>query len=111
MQFFVPNEETRLPFTVSSQIPSLAEVTPNVLRVRDPLEPVIVRGRLSILNEVSIHVLFGRHPVLEVNDLSRVLILVVVPLLFTGLIGVRRLLSCCLSDVFIIILTFISPTG
>jgi hypothetical protein len=53
--------------------------------------------------------LLGRHPVFEVNDLPRVLILVI-PLLINGLIGSGR----CLFDafkVFFIILTFISPTG
>jgi hypothetical protein len=109
VQFFVPNEEARLPFTVSSHIPSLGEVTPKVLGVWDPLKPVIVCGRLSILYKVGIHVLLGRHPVLEVNYLPRVLILVI-PLLLNGLIGSGR----CLFDafkVFFVILTFISPTG
>jgi hypothetical protein len=80
--------------------------------VRDPLKPVIVCGRLSILYKVSIHVLFGRHPVLEVNDLPRVLILVI-SLLFNGLIGMRRFLSRLYNafKVFFLILTFISPTG
>jgi len=109
VQFFVPNEEARLPFTVPSHIPSLGEVTPKVLGVRDPLKPVIVCSRLSILYEVSIHMLLGRYPVLEVNDLPRVLILVI-PLLLNGLIGSGRCLFNAFK-VFFIILTFISPTG
>ena len=77
--------------------------------MRDPLKPVIISGRLSILYEVGIDVPLGRHPVLDVNDLPRVLILVI-PLLLNHLIGRGRLLRS-LFDVFFIILTFISPTG
>lgn len=47
---------------------------------------MIISSRLSILHEVSIHVLIGRHPVLEVNDLPRVIILVI-SLIFNCLIG------------------------
>ena len=70
---------------------------------------MIISGRLSILDEVGIHVPLGRYPVVEVNDLPRVLILVI-PLLVNGLIGRGRLLRS-LFDFFFLILTFISPTG
>ena len=78
----------------------------------DPLKPVVICGRLSILNKVGIHVLFRTHPVLKVNNLPRVLILVI-PLLLKGLICSGKLLRCLLDafKVFIIILTFISPMG
>ena len=109
VQFFVPNEEARLPFTIASHVPPLGEVAPKVLGVGDPLEPVIISGRLSILHEVGIHVPLGRDPVLEVYDLPRVLMLVI-PLLLNGLIGSGRLVRS-LFDVFFVILTFISPTG